>query len=50
MGDLTFLSGIPGTVGGAIAGNAGAFGQQIGDLLIDTEVIDRNGNIQKIYF
>ena len=48
LGDITFLSGIPGTVGGAIAGNAGAFGQQIGDLLIDTEVIDRNGNIQKI--
>tara|TARA_Y100000992_G_scaffold257192_1_gene190937 strand:- start:271 stop:1206 length:936 start_codon:yes stop_codon:yes gene_type:complete len=48
LGDITFLSGIPGTVGGAIAGNAGAFGQQIGDMLIDTEVIDRNGNIQKI--
>ena len=48
LGDITFLSGIPGTVGGAIAGNAGAFGKQIGDVLIDVEVIDINGKIHKI--
>lgn len=34
-------SGIPGTVGGAIAGNAGAFGEQIGDCVISVELIDR---------
>lgn len=43
---LVVCSGIPGTVGGAIAGNAGAFGQQMGDTLIDVRVIDREGNIR----
>jgi len=43
---LVVCSGIPGTVGGAIAGNAGAFGQQMGDTLIDVRVIDRTGNIK----
>ncbi len=36
-------SGIPGTVGGAIAGNAGAFGEQIGDLLISVSLLDHRG-------
>lgn len=31
---LTAMSGIPGTVGGAIAGNAGAYGQQVADHLM----------------
>jgi UDP-N-acetylmuramate dehydrogenase len=43
---LVMCSGIPGTVGGAIAGNAGAFGQQIGDGIISVDVIDQSGNIQ----
>lgn len=30
---VNFTSGIPGTVGGAIVGNAGAFGKQVGDVL-----------------
>lgn len=38
-------SGIPGTVGGAIAGNAGAFGEQIGDRIVSCEMMDRDGSI-----
>ena len=39
LGDLSYLSGIPGTVGGAIVGNAGAFGEQIGDVLQRAELL-----------
>ena len=48
LGDLTFCSGIPGTVGGAIAGNAGAFGQQIGDVLESVELLALDGSVRTV--
>jgi len=43
VGDLSYCSGIPGTVGGGIAGNAGAFGRQMGDHLISVELLGLDG-------
>lgn len=40
---LNYASGIPGTVGGAIVGNAGAFGRQVGDSLKSVTLFDGNG-------
>jgi UDP-N-acetylmuramate dehydrogenase len=48
LGDVTFCSGIPGTVGGAIAGNAGAFGQQIGDVLASVELLALDGSVRSV--
>lgn len=39
-GGLESLAGIPGTIGGMIPSNAGAFGSEISDFLIDTQVFD----------
>lgn len=39
------LSGIPGTVGGAIYMNAGAYGKEIKDMVVSTKCIDFGGNI-----
>ncbi len=42
------LAHIPGSVGGAIRMNAGAYGCEIKDILTSVVIMDRNGHIQKI--
>jgi len=48
LAGLNFLSGIYGTVGGAIVGNAGAFGRQIGECLSSVDVTDSHGHSQAV--
>jgi UDP-N-acetylmuramate dehydrogenase len=43
---LEFLSGIPGTVGGALAGNAGAWGRSICEKVKEAVVLDGRGNMR----
>lgn len=45
---LEWAAGIPGTVGGAVRGNAGAFGGEIKDVVEEAEVLSRDGKIKKI--
>jgi UDP-N-acetylmuramate dehydrogenase len=42
LGGFEFLAGIPGTVGGAIFSNAGAFNQAIGNFLKSAEILDEH--------
>ena len=43
---LQFASGIPGTVGGAVLMNAGAYGGQMSDVVVRTKYIDKSSEIQ----
>lgn len=43
--NLEFLTGIPGSIGGAVAMNAGCYGSEIKDFLIEAKAIDFAGNL-----
>jgi UDP-N-acetylmuramate dehydrogenase len=46
---LEFLSGIPGSVGGAIAMNAGAYGGDIAGVLDWADIVTRSGEIRRLF-
>jgi UDP-N-acetylmuramate dehydrogenase len=48
LAGLEFLSGIPGTVGGALRMNAGAYGSEIKDVLLEATALDRSGRTHRL--
>jgi UDP-N-acetylmuramate dehydrogenase len=48
LAGLEFLSGIPGTMGGAVMMNAGAYGGELAEVLVSAEAIDRTGKVHRI--
>lgn len=45
LAGFEFATGIPGTIGGAVRMNAGAYGGEIKDIIVSADVLDADGNI-----
>ena len=45
---LEFASGIPGTLGGALVGNAGCYGHEIGEFLEEAVVLTPDGHLERM--
>jgi UDP-N-acetylmuramate dehydrogenase len=43
LGDLEFLTGVPGSIGGALVMNAGCYGQETKDVLVEAYALTRQG-------
>lgn len=48
IGGLEFLTGVPGTIGGALRMNAGAYGREIKDVLVTAEALDTEGRLHTL--
>lgn len=48
LGGLEFLCGIPGTVGGAVRMNAGAYGAEVKDVLAGATIVERDGSFRDV--
>ena len=45
---LEFLRGIPGTVGGFVRMNGGAYGREVSDVLLDCDLVMTDGNLMRL--
>lgn len=48
IGGLAFLSGIPGTIGGALRMNAGAYGKELKDVIESADALDAQGRPHRL--
>ena len=48
LAGLEFLRGIPGTAGGAVRMNAGAYGRDVSDILVEATVVRRSGEVETL--
>lgn len=48
LGGFEFASGIPGTLGGAVIMNAGAYGREMKDVIVESIVFNKDGEITTI--
>ncbi len=48
IGGLEFLCGVPGTLGGALRMNAGAYGKELRDVLVEAEASDPAGTVHRL--
>jgi UDP-N-acetylmuramate dehydrogenase len=48
LSGLSFLRGIPGSIGGALRMNGGAYGREVKDALVEARAVDRSGKIHRL--
>ncbi len=48
IGGLEFLSGVPGTIGGALRMNAGAYGRDMAAVTVTARAVDRAGTVHEV--
>ena len=48
LGGLEFLTTIPGSIGGSVKTNAGCYGKEIKDVMLQAEIINRTGEIRTV--
>ncbi len=48
LGGMEFAAGIPGSIGGAVAMNAGAYGGEMKDIVVKSICVDEDGNVFEV--